>query len=286
VAAGDGLKGANRDAFLAMREFFKDAGFNEQDISSLSSAITEYLQQGYSQDTIALLLNETDAYRRRFGAVNEQRKQRGLSVLKPGEIVQLENTYRTMFRQYGLPAGMFDSNEDFVKYIGGDVSPQEMQSRLDIARATVISDDPIIRDTYRAWYAAGLNEGDALAAVLNPERALPEIERKARSAMLGGAANRQGVSVTQARAEELAAMGVDPNSAQQGFGKVADIQRNAGAIANRYGLAYEGQRDAEDAVFLNDAQSIERLRRLGQREAAEFGGRGIGDSRSLGSRNY
>lgn len=286
MAVGDGLKGANRDAFLAMREFFRDAGFAEQDIASLSTSVTDYLQQGYSADTIGMLLNDTDAYRRRFGVVNDQRKAKGLPVLKPGEIVGLERSYKTLFRQYGLPAGMFDSNEDFVKYIAGDVAPQEMQSRLDIARATVTADDPVVRETYQSWYAAGLNEGDALAAVLDPDRALPEIERKARSAALGGAATRQGVGVTQARAEELAAMGLDSARAGQGFGQVAQIQARAGALAGRYGLDYEGQEDAEDAVFFGDAQASERIRKLGEREAAEFGGRGFGDSRSLGGRNY
>lgn len=286
MAAGDGLSGTNRDAFLAMREFFKEAGFAEADIASLSKSITEYLQQGYSGDTITLLLNESDAYKRRFGAVNDARKAKGLSVLKPRDIVGLENTYKTMFRTYGLPQGMFDSNDDFTKYIAGDVSPEEMRSRLDIARAAVTSDDPLVRDTYRNWYAAGLSEGDAIASVLNPDRALPELERKARSAALGGAASRQGVGINEARAAELASLGVDTNSAAQGFGQVAQIQRNAGQIADRYGLEYAGQRDAEDAALLGDAAAQDRIRKLGQREAAEFGARGSGDSRSLGGRSY
>lgn len=276
----DNLSGAQRDIYKAL-----EGRFNEWGLGSLVPKIKEYIVQGYSGETITALLQDSAEYRARFKG-NEERKKKGLPVLTPAEYLGMETEFKTLFRQYGLPKDMFDSNEDLTKYISNNVSRNEMQDRLNLVRQAVRSDNPAIRDTYRKWYAAGLNEGDAMAAMLNPDKALPELERKARAAAFGGAATQQGLGLDRARAEELANMGADPGSALAGYGQVADIQRNAGTLASRYGMDYQGQRDAEDAVFLNNAAASQRIKKLGEREAAEFGGRGVGDSRSLGGRSY
>lgn len=276
----DQLSGMQRDIYKAL-----EGRFNEWGLGSLVPKIKEYIVQGYSGETITALLQDSAEYRARFKG-NEDRKKKGLPVLSPADYLGMETQYKNLFRQYGLPKDMFDSNEDLTRYIAGDVSPNEMQDRLNLVRQAVRSDNPAIRDTYKKWYAAGLNEGDAMAAMLNPDKALPELERKARAAQFGGAATQQGLGLSQSRAEYLANMGADANGAQQGFGQVADIQRNAGTLASRYGMQYGGQEDAENAVFLNDAAATQRIRKLGEREAAEFGGRGVGDSRSLGRGSY
>jgi hypothetical protein len=279
------MTGAQRNAFELLNSTLRTAGFTGDDLKQLSAQVQDYLIQGYENATISVLLMESEPYKRRFKG-NEERKKKGLPVLSPADYIGIETEFKNMFRQYGLPKDMFDSNEDLTKYISANVSADEMQDRLNIARSSVRSDDPAVRDTYRKWYAAGLNEGDALAAVLNPDKALPELERKARAAMFGGAASSQGLGLDQSRAEALANMGVNAENARQGFGQVADLQRNAGSIAGRYGLDYQGQEDAENAVFLNDAAATNRIKKLGQREAAEFGSRGAGDSRSISRGSY
>lgn len=259
--------------------------FEQDGLGDFSSVIYDWLVQGYTSQEISIMLPDTEVYKTRFKA-NEQRKKKGLRVLSPREYIETENAYKSMMRTYGLPKGFYDQQSDFQKFLENDVSPQEMDQRIQGARASVISDNPAIRDTYKAWYAQGLSEGDAIAAVLDPTKALPDLERKAKAAALGGAASQQGVGIDKTRAEYLANMGVNPQNAMQGFGQVADIQRNAGTIASRYGMDYAGQQDAENAVFLNDASATDRIKKLGQRESATFGGRGVGDSRSLGKSNY
>lgn len=276
----DNLSGMQRDIYKALEQKFKEFG-----LQTLVPQIKEYIVQGYSADTISTLLQETKEYRERFKG-NEVRRKAGRPVLSPADYIGMEDQFKSMFRNALIPKDLFDTNDELAKYIGKSISVNEMQDRVNLARASVRSDDPLIRDTYKAWYAMGLNEGDAIAAMLDPGKGLAEAERKARAVQFGGAATRQGVGLSQARAEELANMGVDPSSAQQGFGQVADIQRNAGTLASRYGMEYGGQADAEDAVFLNDASATNRIKKLGQRESAEFGGRGVGDSRSLGRSSY
>ncbi len=269
-----------RDAFVALENLFKSYG-----LESLVGNIKEYVINGYSADTIQILLQESPEYKQRFKA-NDARRKAGLRVLSPAEYVQTENAYKSTMRNYGLPKGFYDQQSDFEKFLAGDVSPQELEQRVQGARATVLSNDPMVRETYKAWYASGLNEGDAIAALLDPNRALPDIEKKANAAKLGAASNRQGVGIDKARAQELINMGVNADNAQAQFGQVAQIQQNAGHLAQRYGLEYNGQLDAENAVFLNDASATQRIKKLGARESAEFGGRGVGDSRSLSHGSY
>jgi hypothetical protein len=274
------LSGPQKDAFAYLSSLFASYG-----LASLAPVIKDYLIQGYSGDTIQLLLPETKEYKERFAA-NDTRIKNGLAALPPAQYIASENQYRNVLRSYGLPQGFYDDTSDYRKFLESDVSPSELETRVQAAKATVLSDNPTVRDTYNQWYASGLNQGDAIAAVLDPERALPGLQKKVTAAQLGGAASMQHLSLDQSRAEQLANMGVSGDNAVQQFGQVADIQHNAGAIAHRYGLDYQGQQDAENAVFLNDANATQRIKKLGQRETAEFGGRGVGDSRSLGKSNY
>lgn len=278
----DNIRGAERDAFKALEALFKSYG-----LESLVDNIQQYALQGYSTQMVQILLPETKEYKERFKA-NEARVKNNLRVLTPVEYIETEKAYERMMFNAGLPAGFYDSRDDYTKFLENDASPVELEERINAARAAVTSDNPLIRETYRQWYAAGLSEGDAIAAVLDPLKGggLAEKKRRAAAAALGGAASYQGVGIDRERAEALANMGVSGQNALQGFGQVADIQRNAGTLASRYGMDYEGQTDAENAVFANDANAIQRIRKLGQREAAEFGGRGVGDSRSLGRGSY
>lgn len=279
MAWDDNLTGENRDIYAALNGLFSSYG-----LGSFSDKIKNYLIQGYSQDTIAVLLQETPEYKQRFKAI-DQRRQKGLPTISPGDYVRLEQEYKNIFRQNGIPASIFDTQAELDNYIANDVSVAEMTDRVNLARQSILSDNPTVRATYQAWYGAGLSEGDAIAMVLAPDKALPELERKARAAALGAASNQQGVGVNQTRAEELANLGVAADQALQGFGQVAEIDRTATGLASRYGLDYS-RADAENASLLDNAAAKNKIQKLGQRESAEFAGRGIGDSRSLGKGSY
>lgn len=274
-----GMSGAQTDAFAYLKQLFDSYG-----LGTMAGQIQQYVQNGYSDDTISLMLADTPQYKARF-AGNDARQKAGLARLAPAQYLQMEEEYKNLFRQYGLPEGMYDSQDDFVTYIGNDVSPQEMDSRLQIAQQSVRSDHPEIRDTYKAWYSAGLSEGDAIAAVLDPGRALPELERKQRAAAAGGAAQFYGLQSSQGRAEQLADQGVDQTEAYKGYQQVAGIYGDTKSIADMYGLDYT-QTNAEDEAFFGDADATKKRRAVNEREVADFSGGGKVDSRSFGAARY
>ena len=102
-----GLEGDDRNAYTAILNTLKSYG-----LESLAPALLKFIQQGYSEDTINVLLQETDAYKQRFAA-NESRRQKGLPVLSPALlgtfIILLANalgayasTYALMTSNYNL----------------------------------------------------------------------------------------------------------------------------------------------------------------------------------------
>ncbi len=130
---------------------------------------------------------------------NENRKKAGLQPLTPAEYLSAEAAYKKVMRDSQLPAGFYDQPEDFAKFLGNDVSPSELQSRVDIANQSIQNADPFYTDSLRRLY--GLQSGDMLAYALDPERALPFITRQQKAAQFGAEAARQGLQVTTPMAE-------------------------------------------------------------------------------------
>ena len=251
--------------------------FNNYGLGTLAPKITEYVQQGFSPDTVTLKLQETPEYKQRF-AGNESRRKSGLSVLSPKEYLATEDAYRQIMRSTGLPKGFYDSPDDFSKFIESDVSPTELKQRVDLAQTAIDNADPYYTRTLQEMY--GLSNGDMIAQVLDPQRALPFITKQAQAVQFGAAAVRQGLQVAKPVAEQYAGMGVTEQQAEQGFQAVAQILPTAERLGQIYGQNYN-QEQALSEVFGGpmSADAIQRRRRLVEMEQSSFAGRaGVGRS--------
>lgn len=260
-----GLEGEDRDAYLAITNILKSYG-----LESLSSAVLGFIQQGYSSETVNILLQETPEYKKRFAA-NDARRKAGLPVLSPAEYLATERSYRQVMSAAGLPPGFYDEPTDFQSWLEGDVSPVEVQERVDVARQIVNGIDENTKATWRDWYT----EGDAVAFVLDPKRAVDVVERQWRAAQIGGVARDQGLSVTSAFAERAAQAGISQEQARQGMSAVKQITQNTSRLSQIYGGNYT-QDEALGEVFFADADAAQRRRTLASRERATFeGGSGV-----------
>lgn len=244
--------------------------FNNYGLGTLAPKITEYVQQGFSPDTVTLKLQETPEYKQRF-AGNEARRKAGLSVLSPREYLATEDAYRQIMRSTGLPKGFYDSPDDFNKFIESDVSPTELKQRVDLAQTAIDNADPYYTRTLQEMY--GLSNGDMIAQVLDPQRALPFITKQAQAVQFGAAAVRQGLQVAKPIAEQYASMGVTQQQAEQGFQAVAQILPTAEKLGQIYGQNYN-QEQALSEVFSGpmSAEAIQRRRRLSEMEQSTFAG--------------
>ena len=252
--------------------------FSNYGLDSLAPKITEFIQMGYSPDTVTLKLQETPEYKQRFIG-NENRRKAGLPVLNPAEYLSVESSYKKILKDAELPAGFYDQPDDFGKFIGADISPTELQERVSIANQSLQNADKFYTDSLRTYY--GLNTGDMIAYTLDPERALPSITRQQKAAQFGAEAARQGIQVAAPMAERFTGqLGVTQQEARQGFEQVAQILPEAQRLSQiTAGAQPFGLEETTTAVFGGESSADykQRLRRLSEIEQSRFSGQaGVG----------
>jgi hypothetical protein len=269
----DRLTGPDRDAYLALTQEFKRFG-----LESLAGRIYEYVKEGYGADVIALMLQDTKEYKERF-AGNEVRRKAGLAVLNPQEYLSAEASYRQILESAGMPRGFYDKPSDFTGWIGGDVSPQEIKSRVDMASEKLTQTDPTARNALKQMY--GVGEGDLVAYFLDRKRAEPILKKQMSASAIGAAALRRGFNLNRLDLESYADLGITGQDAEAAYARIADSFEAMSGLANVYGTSW-GQREAEQEVFTPGAapsmgaeSAFEKGKRLRSQERAAFsGGRG------------
>lgn len=274
MAIDNRLTGANKDALYGLNELFKSYG-----IGSLGPKIAEFLQNGYSADTISLLLRETPEYKKRFAA-NETRRAKGLPVLSPAEYLATETAYRQVMRAAGLPPGFYDRPDDFKKFLESDVSPTEIQSRVTEASNFINSATQEQKAMFGMWYT----KGDMIAYALDPARAEPLIGKAFTAAKIGGEAVTQGLGrIEKSMATDIADRGISAEQASQGFSVIAGTIGNDQKLAAISGGQGITQYDAMREVFFNAADVTKRRDRLASQERGRFAGSSAVGGSSLGS---
>lgn len=256
------LQGENRDAFMAINSLFKQYG-----LGSLAGKIYDYVKNGYGADTISILLQDTPEYKKRFAA-NEARIKAGLNVLSPAEYISVENSYRQIMRQSGLPVGFYDSVDDFTGWLAGDLSPTELQSRVDLATQATALANPAYKAALKQM---GLSDGELTAYFLDQSKALPYLQKSAATAAIGAEALQRGMAFDQQYASELATAGITRDQAGQGYAKIADEFSELGTLGQIYGGGWT-QRMAEEDTFVGGTGASQQREKLINRERGSFSG--------------
>jgi hypothetical protein len=256
------------DSRLIFTKTLKDLGFTDSQISELLPQVTTWQSVYTPTQIVTDLLPTTTVYKQRFAA-NETRIANGLAPLTAGQYLASEESYRAALRDAGLPSGFYDSSDDFAGFIGQDVSPYEVKVRADAAARAVNNTDPAYTRALRDIY--GIDEGMMTAFVLDPDRALPLVERQAKAVEFGTAAVRQGLQATNI-GEQFAEIGPATGySAEQGYSAIAGILPTAQSLGQIYGETYD-QATAEQEVFSGLESAKRKRQKLGELETSTFSG--------------
>jgi hypothetical protein len=248
-------------------------------LPTLVPKMREYIEMDYTPDTVILKIQETPEYRERFSG-NISRQKAGLPVLSPSEYLDLESSYRQVFRASDLPVGFYDQPDDFAAFIGNDISPAELKQRVDIANQFVDSADPLVASQLQSLY--GVTKGSMVANVLDAQRALPLINKQVQAAQFGAEAARQGLQVGRTMAETYTqTFGVTQDQARQGFEQIAMIQPEAARLSSIFERQTPavGMEETVSAVFGGESSADykKRLQRLSEMEQSLFAGQsGVG----------
>lgn len=189
----------------------------------LSTEIKGDVTIAESSARMLFALRDTTEYKTRFKG-NEARVKAGLSELNAADYVGQENAYRQVLASNSLPKGFYDTQEDFNKFIGGDVSPQELHARVAQGYNAVMQAEPGTKAELKQLY--GLSESDIAAYFIDPVKfSQSDAIKKANAAIVASEARRQaGIGLNVTTAEMLATEGVNRSQAQQGFAEIGTSQ--------------------------------------------------------------
>jgi hypothetical protein len=176
-----------------------------------------------------------------------------------------------------MPPGFYDSPEDFQNWIANDVSPDEIQARIENGYLAVNNASPQVIEQFERLY--GVKKGDLAAYFIDPERAKPtfdkyQAQREARAAVVANQAQQQAnIALTAAQSEELVRAGVtSQEQAQAGF---MDIQNQQQLFGTTTAEAASGQQAITQeqqiaGTFNTNAAARQAIEARKRKRTAEF----------------
>ena len=210
-------------------------------------------------NAIIYAIRERPEYQKRFAA-NAARMKKGLAELDPASYISLENQYRMLLQANGLPANFYDQTDDFQALLEGDVSPSELQQRVEQGYRAVADADPEVVRQMRTLY--GVGEGELAAYFLDPTRAAPLLTRQAAAANIAARGREQaGIQLTGTMAEDLAARGISAGEAASGFAEIGALGELRQTFSGETALTEEQLVGSQFNIDVQARQELERRRR-------------------------
>jgi hypothetical protein len=254
--------------------------FNKYGLATLVTPLKDLIQKGVSPSEFTIELRNSPQYQTRFAA-NARRVQSGLAALNEAQYIGLEDAYQGIMRNYGLPEQYYARGDlgvqaGFEKFIGNDVSPAELEDRIQTAERRVRFANPEVGIALKTFYP-DITNGDVLAYALDPKTALESLKRRITAAEVGSTAVQMGLATNVTDAEYLARYGVTKPQAQQGYQTISSFLPRAQQLSDIYsnqGVDTYTQATAEKEVFgvPGAAEAARQRKKIVDLETAAFGG--------------
>ena len=241
----------------------------EYGLGGLSDWAWTQIQAGHTKEQIHQELVKTPEYQTRFAGM-KKRQDNNLSSISENDYIAYETQVRQLMRKAGMPDTFYDSPDDFADMIGKDISAMEVQSRIEEGYLAATNAPEGVRNKLASLY--GVNTSQVAAYYLDPDRALPILQRQLGASGIANAAALSSYGdITKQQAENLDALGVDSGEATKGFGALASSAELFNALpGERLG---DITRDEQmGAIFNSDAEAIAKIeKKAGSRRSAGSG---------------
>ena len=225
-------------------------------------------------DDIGIQLRESEAFKRRFAA-NEARRAANKPAYSVSQYLQLESAYRQVLNAAGMPKDFYTDRTDIESFITNDISPDEVQYRVQQGYAAVKNADPAVVNELKTLY--GLDEGTLAAYFIDPNRTKDAVVRSARAAEVAAQARKQAdIGLTAAQAEELVLGGVTEQQAQQAFGDVRALQELTRPMVGEQALTQEELIQGVTGINAAAQQRVAKTARRRQATLQQGGQVGLG----------
>ena len=258
--------------------------FKSYGLESLVADIKGLIEKDVPDSQFTLELRNSPKYQARFSA-NADRVNKGLRALNEATYLQLEDQYQNLMRNYGLPdtywkRGDLGVQEGFTKLIANDVSPTELENRLQLAKDQIEKGPKEYMDAIKAFYPE-INQSDLMAYVLDPTNALKSIQSKVSAAQIGGEYLRAGLlkpeeaSAYAGRAAYLAQQGITAAEVRQDIPIIKQAAERGSQLAAFSKQSPYTQATAEEELYNlgGAADAAKRRKQLTELEQSRFLGR-------------
>ena len=230
-----------------------------------------------------------------FVGANAQLTAQGLPAVSVQQYAQYQTQAQAMAQAAGLPAGFLNS-QNIGTLIGGNVSTQELSSRINNALTLAYNSTPEQQETFNQYfganygsnnpYATGANTptgsgaltpGQIAAIALDPSVAEPLIAQQITAGQIGGASVTSGVGALGATtATQLAQAGITEAQATNAFQNLAPYstleQARPGLAATTQGVVSPQQ--LATGALLGTAGAQRQLQTAEEVAKAPFSGGG------------
>ncbi len=259
--------------------FANELGLNRaQILEALKSLPAQDRMDGY---TAYEAIKNTQAWQDRFGWVMGQREKKGLSNITEGEIIGLERQYRQMLSEADLPSKFWNEREDFHRWIANDVSPNEIQERVDLAEQWVNNRDKDYVKTMRDFY--GIGKKDLVAYALDRKKGIEFLKQRAAAAEIGAVGRDTKLdSIGKNFSETLVDKGFSGDSVRGAFADAAVEEENLKDLASLSGTSLREKAIVKSKLGMAPGVT-KKIERLKSQERARFGGSSGGTSALGGS---
>lgn len=266
---------AGRDALARLQAILTQYG-----LGGLTQWVIDKLVSGATEAEIDIDLREQPAYKARF-PVMAARAERGLTPLSASQVLEYEHRASEFFRAAGLPSWMQTGSPPYAQsLLARDISLAELSDRLQDGFLRVTTAPPEVRAMFGQYF--GVSTDQAMAALfLDPDRALPELEKMAMTSFVGGLGNRFTVNLAQSKAREIVDTGVTEAQIWAGFAQLDQASPLfEETLSEGIDLTKEGV--GVEAVFGTRPGSADVLERRRATRKAAFSGGGGGAENETG----
>lgn len=254
----------DRDAIARLNQVLDQYG-----LTSLSGQVERWLVEGISESEVPQRMRETQEFKTRFPGI-EARQKAGFTPPSVEDYLQFEQRASEMMRQAGLPAGFYDSTDDFSRFISNGVSLAELGDRITLAANAAFRAPKETLDALAAW---GVGPGELTAYWLDPDKAAPLLEKRQAAAELAGTAQRTRYgTLNEDDATRLAGLGVTGKQAETGFQQLNDGKELFASLDSTEDRI--GQQEQLGAVFEGNSAARRRIEQRAKKRAATFAGSG------------
>ena len=217
-----------------------------------------------TEDRLLLEMRQTPEYAIRFPAMAELQK-RGRAISE-SEYIDYEQTIASLAQQYALPEEMF--TPEYIKnMLVADVSAREFDERAGLAAQAARQAPPEFRAAFEQMYGMG-SSGALNAYFLDPDEALPVVQRRFEAAQIGGESLRYGFAIQADTLERLASQGYGQEEARRAYSTADRLRRLAGGFGETI-----GEQNLVSAQF-DDTEAQKAQRRVQGSRTGQFEGGG------------